>query len=310
MTIYIAYLPEGKDTNIEIRKWYDKNWQIIFRPTNEKLAATLAMQALKAQNNKNIIFRYFQKPEIFNFLKENKWDFDKIKNTCIANNFSLVSSYINAAGIFINQELNTSNISKILLNTGRFNKLTNSIFTQKSDKLKIGDILVCDDDIALVVSYEELISTPEQQKGNILYVGKGIGNAISIKKSNVKNGEGDKYKTISELKKNQEIEILEITQDNWYKIVWPQAINGYAYVNGIDFNYKGKNDNPNVSKTVKYDVKIIIDKILIKQSPKHSSITLGFLKKNDVKTIIREYNDYGLLQSGKGWINLKGVQKV
>lgn len=310
MTIYIAYLPEGKDTNIEIRKWYDKNWKIVFRPTSKKLAAALALQALKAQSNQNIIYRYFQKSEIFNFLKQNKWNFDKIQETCIANNFSLISSYISATGIFLNQELNYQNIINILANTNRFNKLTNDIYLLQSDNLKIGDILISENEAAIVVSYEELITTPAQQKGNTSYVGKGIGEAISIRKTAIKNGEGKKYQTIEELKKNKTVEVLEITEDNWFKIAWPQAISGYAYVNGIDFNYKGENLEPTVPKIVKYTIEVILDKLLIRQGPDASKPAIGFLEKNEIQTIIREKNNYGLLQSGKGWINLNGIQKV
>lgn len=310
MTIYIACLPEGNNTNIEIRKWYNKDWKIVFRPTSEKLALSLVEYALKAQSNINIVHNNFEKSIIFNFLKQYKWNIDKIEESCNATNYSLISCYIASTGIFINQELTYKNISQILSNTGRFNKLTNDIYLLKSDKLKVGDILVNENDAVLVVSCEELISTPEQQQGNNIYVNKNIGKAISIKKTNIKNGEGEKYKTIFELKKNKEVEVLEITQDNWYKIVWPQAICGYAYVNGNDFNYKGKNPNPTISKIVRYEIKVIIDKLKIQLGPNASKPTIGFLNKNEIRTIIREENNYGLLQSGKGWINLDGIKKV
>ena len=69
MTIYIACLPEGNNTNIEIRKWYNKDWKIVFRPTSEKLALSLVKYALKAQSNINIVHKNFEKSIIFNFLK-------------------------------------------------------------------------------------------------------------------------------------------------------------------------------------------------------------------------------------------------
>lgn len=311
MTIYIGYIPEGKNTNVEIRKWYNKPWTMIFRPTNKKIALNLASKIFEAANNKNILFNPYEKSILFETLKKNKWKIESITESCYSNNFALISSCINAIGIFIKEELNYKNISQILFNTGRFNKITNFNFLNSSDNLKIGDILVCENDIAVVVSYEEYISNPEQQKGNTNYVGKEIGEAISThKKNEIRNGAGEKYKIIDYIKKNDTIKILGLTENGWYKIVWPQSIAGYAYTNSKNYNYKGKKLEPTITTIVNYTVKIIVDSLRIEKNPHYSDPYLGILKKETTHKIIREKNNYGLLQSGKGWICLDGVEKV
>lgn len=311
MAIFIACIPEGKDTNIEIRKWYNKHWTVIFRPTNKNIASNLASKMIEVKKNNNIIFNPYKKSQLFNYLKNNKWDFNKIKDFCYANNFALISCIINSIGIFINSELTYKNISQQLANTGRFNRIISEKYISNSNNLQVGDILVNDNDIALVVSYEEIISTPEQQNGNTRFIGTGIGNATIIsKKAEIRNGAGQKYKIIDSIKKASQVEVLGITEDNWYKIVWPQSIAGYAYINGNDLIYKGQNLNSNIPKIVNYTVEVIIDHLKIQQGSDTSKPSLGVLKKGTKQKIIRERNNYGLLQSGKGWICLDGVKKV
>ena len=313
MAIFISYIPEEENANIEVRKWFNKPWTMLFRPTNNKLATTLASKMLEIIENKNIIYNLNKQSELFNFLKQNKWDFQKIENICLSNNFALISACLNSIGIFINTELNYKNISKILFNTGRFNKITTLSILQSSDNLKVGDILVCEDNIALVISNKELISTPSQQKGNVKYVGKGIGTATAIKRNvEIRNGDNEKYKIIDTLKKLQTVEVLGLTEDGWYKIVWPQSMAGYAYTKAENFNYKGEIlNNSNIPKIVNYTVKVIVDNLKIERSFDNTKpFSMGILKKGTTHKIIKEHNNYGLLQSGRGWISLDGVEKV
>ena len=104
MTFFISYIPEEENANIEVRKWFNKPWTILFRPTNNKLVTTLTLKMLEAIKNKNIICNLNEQSELFNFLKQNKWDFQKIEKRCLSNNFALISACLNSAGIFINTE--------------------------------------------------------------------------------------------------------------------------------------------------------------------------------------------------------------
>lgn len=97
------------------------------------------------------------------------------------------------------------------------------------------------------------------------------------------------------IKKDISVEVLGITQDYWYKIAWPQSTTGYAYTNSKFYNYKGKNPNPNIPKTVRYDVKIIIPILKIQQGTSINSPSVGILKKDTIQTIIKEHNNYGFL---------------
>ena len=61
---------------------------------------------------------------------------------------------------------------------------------------------------------------------NTAYAGKGIGTAISKTSMNIRTGPSTSYSAISTISKGTKVEVLEVLNSGWYKIVWPGASAG------------------------------------------------------------------------------------
>lgn len=76
---------------------------------------------------------------------------------------------------------------------------------------------------------------------NTEYRGKGIGTAVAKGAMNIRSGAATSYGSYGTIKKGATVEVLEVLSSGWYKIVWPSASCGYAYVSnsgGKYFTYK------------------------------------------------------------------------
>lgn len=62
--------------------------------------------------------------------------------------------------------------------------------------------------------------------------------------------------------------------------------------------------------TVLYKIRILDDNVELKQNPSKDGKNLGYLKKDQVFSIIEEKNGYGKLKSGSGWILLDQKIKI
>ena len=69
------------------------------------------------------------------------------------------------------------------------------------------------------------------------YIGTGIGTAVSRTVMNVRCGDSTAYERYGTIPVNTEVEVLEILDNGWYKIVWPYAFCGYAYTSNTNNNY-------------------------------------------------------------------------
>ncbi len=75
---------------------------------------------------------------------------------------------------------------------------------------------------------------------NTSYTGKGIGTATALEAMNIRSGAGIHYPSFGTIHKGTVVEVLEILTNGWLKIVWPDAVCGYAYTsyqNGKYYTY-------------------------------------------------------------------------
>ena len=67
------------------------------------------------------------------------------------------------------------------------------------------------------------------------------GNAIGMARAkvniNVRTGPGTQYDIITTLQVGSEVQVLEITENQWLKIVWPGSPLGYAYSSNSNGGY-------------------------------------------------------------------------
>ena len=61
------------------------------------------------------------------------------------------------------------------------------------------------------------------------YSGQGIGTATSLVYINIRSGAGTEYALYDTLKPGMEVEVLQILENSWLKIVWPTCPEGYAF---------------------------------------------------------------------------------
>lgn len=91
---------------------------------------------------------------------------------------------------------------------------------------------------------------PVENKNN-RYEGTGIGYAIAKTGMNIRNQGSTNGLIISTIPTGTRVEVLEILDNGWYKIVWTAAIEGYAYVSNSTktyFSYSPKVKNEPVSQ--------------------------------------------------------------
>ncbi len=274
MLVTIGFLTREKQ--ITLKSWYNKPWEMVLRPTNENFGELIAS---------NI---------------QNYYD----KHLSFSDDYELIQNAIN-----FSQKLNKNNFLKVLKSSSKFNFLKLDKYTKKNDLLEIGDILLSDDNIAVVVEIKEIFESKQQYNS--------FGSLKTLKRNiPVYNGPGQKYQKIGIIsRKNTELQIISILNNGWYQIIF-DSLSGYGYIYNDNHNleiiktiFEIKLDNKKPS-TVNYLVKIIADKTAIKTNLSEKSSIIGYLEKNKQIKIIKENSGWGLIQSGLGWISLEDVERI
>ena len=134
----------GDQTGREVstQNWYkhSKGWVMLRAkdPEKGKLIAK-AMQA--ACDNKNIGYDQYQNQTLWNLVKDKGYDPAKADKPCETDCARLVRVCCAYAGI-IASDFYTATLADKLMDTGEFDKYTDSKYTAREDYLRMGDILV------------------------------------------------------------------------------------------------------------------------------------------------------------------------
>ena len=143
----------------------------------------------------------------------------------------------------------------------------------------------------------------EEKQENKKYCGLGIGTAVAMQTMNVRTVPNTSGNIISSITKGTAVEVLEITQDKWYKIVWPGCSTGYAYVSnrtGQYFTYTPKT----------FKIKVTADALNIRAEANSTSKVLGWMKKDSEALISKVEEHWGYIANRKGWISLTYTKRV
>lgn len=307
----------GDQTGTEIcrRSWYNKPWTKVFRPIDSVAANKIAVAMEQACDNSAIGYNQAQRTTLYTLAKAAKWDLSAVTTPCDVDCSSLVAVCVNAAGIPVSKDMYTGNEENLLNRTGKFVTLTDKIFLTGSDYLKRGDILFTNGHTAIVLTNGGKVENTSSNT-NSSYVGKGIGTATALTVMNVRTGASTNYKVIAMIKAGTKVEVLGITSDGWYKIAWPSADCGYAYVSNTTGNYfsyipsaTNSQSSNSISSTVNYMVRVTADVLNIRQGPGTTYKICGCIKDRGLYTIIKENGNWGYLKSGLGWICLDYTKK-
>ena len=134
------------------RNWYDKPWTVVFRPKDAAVAEKIAKAMEQACANYKIGYDQGQRTTLYTKAKEAAWDLSKITEKCECDCSALVAVCVNAAGIAVSKNMYTGNQKSVLSATGAFEVLTYGKYTDSSNNLKRGDILLGVGHTAIVLS--------------------------------------------------------------------------------------------------------------------------------------------------------------
>lgn len=141
------------------------------------------------------------------------------------------------------------------------------------------------------------------------FVDKGIGFAIARRDMNVRAGADMSDKIVGFLPRREQVEVLEILPNAWYKIAWPNIACGYAYVSNVSNKYFSYESNNERSAPKAYIISVL-NTTEVKANPQENSETVMKLNKGAAYTIIEEQNGWGKLKGNKGWIRLDTIKRL
>ena len=134
----------GDQTGREVstQNWYkhSKGW-VVLRAKDPKKAAKIAQAMRAACDNPNIGYDQYQNSTLWNEVKDKGYDPAKANKPCETDCARLVRVCCAYAGIMAKDFYTATEVDK-LMDTGEFVKFTTSKYTNQSDYLGAGDILV------------------------------------------------------------------------------------------------------------------------------------------------------------------------
>lgn len=134
----------GNQNGRELRTqaWYlnPKGW-VVLRPKSPEVAKKIAYDAKAAANNMHIGYDQKERNTLYTAAEKVGFDCAKVTTDCECDCSALVKVCIAYAGIKVGH-FNTASEVNVLMKTGQFDKLTDAKYTEKSDYLRTGDILV------------------------------------------------------------------------------------------------------------------------------------------------------------------------
>lgn len=225
-------------TEVYIRTWYNRPWNVMFRPKDTKVAEKIAVAMEQACANDNIGYNQNNRVSLYDAAKALNWDLSKITKKVDTDCSALVAVCCNAAGLNVSKDNWTGVQKQNLMNTGAFTQYTASKYLTQSDYLKRGDILLYEGHHTAVV-----LTNGSKTEPNTDYTGKGIGYATATTSMNIRTGAATSFPIIQSISAGTKLEVLEKLSNGWYKVVWTEITSGYGYVsnaNGTYFKYEDK----------------------------------------------------------------------
>lgn len=322
----------GDQTKKEVctRNWYSRSWDVVLRPIDSTMAEKMAIACEAACANDNIGYDQSQRNTLHTEALKVGYDLSKISTGCECDCSSLMCVCAIAGGapvdkLFINGNMGTTRTMRgYFRSTGMFQILTDSKYLISPDYLKRGDVVVNEGSHTFMV-----LSNGSKSNNNPLISAPTNSNAIGIATArgsmNVRTGPSTSYKAVGAVKKNEQVQVLEITSNNWYKIVWPTAEEGYAFVSnsgGKYFDYTSishKTEAKPNENFKPYRIKVIADTLRIRKGPSTTYKDAGYIRKNAIVGIVEESVDergkvWGLLDefatTRDGWISLSYTEKI
>lgn len=270
----------GKEVVID--NWYKEGWNKVLRALNTSVAEKIAVEMTNACNNDNIGYDQGDRTTLYTAAKEVGFDLSKVKKTCDCS--SLVAVCVNAAGITVSKDIYTGNMVQAIMNTGKFELLTDKKYLTGDSYLKRGDILVHEGSHTAVVldNGSQYKDADEGEKADYFVT-------VIAFMLNVRSESNAKSKIVTTIKQDTVVHINQ-EKEGW----------GYSktYKGWINLDYTKKNMSQSVVESY---IALTTTSVNFRTSP--SSVS-----SNNIITVLSK-GSYVLVSSERsdGWYNAKTV---
>ena len=238
---------KGDSTKKEVcvRKWYNKPWDYVAIYPDAAVRERHAAACEAGCANDKIGYGQSNRNTLNTLAKEVGYDLSKITTDCSA--FMNVCAVASGApdATYGSNGWTTSTMKSQLQKAG-YKIVTDPTLISNAKYCVRGAIYVK----ASSHTTCGLDNGPEYQKmlaaadvvdagvpDNKEFVGKGIGKAKALSTMNIRKGSSTSIYSYGTIKKGVEVEVLEVLNDGWYKIVWTQCAEGYAYTSNTTGKY-------------------------------------------------------------------------
>lgn len=298
--------------------WYKKDWDFIIRAKDPKVAEIMAITCEQGVENPYIGYDKGQRNTILTEARKVNFNLSAIKTPCECDCSSFMCICAIAAGVPENKLYISGNLRATTTMKSAFNKLkdmfdiyTDTKYRTTDEYLKRGDIVVnVGSHTFMVLSNGAKAGESEKIEVEIpkapeISTNSGVlGIAVALGSVNVRKGPSTAYAKVGIVRKGQKVEVVEITSNNWYKIIWN---NDYAYVSNRTGSYFNFNQNSDLKGN---KVKITGNSLYVRSGPSTAYKAVTTVHKGEIYELEEEKNNWGKLSNGLGWISLKYAQKV
>lgn len=211
----------GNQTGKELRvqPWYlSKSGWVVLRPKDKLTADKIAYDCNAACLNKFIGYNQKRRGTLYTYAKQYDFDCYKVHDACECDCSSLVRVCCAYAGIVVGS-FNTASEVKTLMATGKFEKLTDPKYTEQSDYLMRGDILVT---VTKGHTAVVLNDGPKSERPGTEPSYDPLRTAILVKGSvKVRTGNGTEYPVIGTARNCKLVYLGQAEEEPyWYKTVF------------------------------------------------------------------------------------------
>lgn len=206
----------GNQTGKELRiqPWYKnkKGWRV-FRPFSVETAQRLADNMRAACNNPCIGYDQSQRNTLWKVAEPLGFDCSKVTTPCECDCSSLVRVCLAYAGIVL-RDFNTASEPERLINSGRFEELTDIEVTDTPDYLRTGDVLVTavKGHTAIALNNGDRVDPRPEPTPEPKYV-EVLGRSVRVRASDSILG-----KTLRIVHRGDKLPYIGIAPSGWYEV--------------------------------------------------------------------------------------------
>jgi hypothetical protein len=232
----------------ELKKWYSRPWTHVFRYEKDPaVGIKLAELGCAAALNNNIGYDQYQRTTYWKQLQAVGYDPSKITVKCEEDCSAGTAANVKAAGYLLGikalQNVSSSMTSRNTvsqLKAAGFTVLTASKYTAGTSYLLPGDILLYENHHVAInvtkgknaVAITTTTSTIVKPEVSLPIIGTAVAKAnMFVRPSETSSSN---YGTIS---KGKTVEVVELLDNGWMKIVWTNSPTGYGFTSNKNNNY-------------------------------------------------------------------------